>query len=279
MSFDSQRVLSTVIGASTLLLTTLVQAQPSPTEVAPEQPVQTPPAAVAKIQEPAADQPQPAPVVDTPAPAPLPEPPPPALVPAMPARGDDGPQVLFHSDNGLRLSGYGGVDVGYTRVAGENAVLACGGGALLMSRTFSLGLMGCGVPTRIPGENYSIVTHEAGDRLEFAYAGVVAGYHFFPKKLYNLSLSAMVGGGAASIVNRHDQTWSDNHDTNHDHVKSVDPLFVAEPRLTGYVNLTRWARVGAFVGYRFVGGVDMRNLSSADMSGPVAGGSVQFGWF
>ncbi len=185
--------------------------------------------------------------------------------------------MLFQSGNRLRLSGYGGVDVAYTRMAGKDAVLLCGGGALLVARTFSIGLIGCGVPTRISGEAYGNVVHESGDRLELGYGGLVAGYHFFPKKVYNLSLSTMLGGGVASIANRKDSSWSSDHD--HDHVKRTDPVFVAEPRLTGYINLTRWARVGAFIGYRFAAGVDLRNLSSADLSGPVAGGSVQFGEF
>lgn len=203
---------------------------------------------------------------------------PPASVAAEPAKTEDELPVLFPAASRVRLSGYGHIDGGYTRVAGKDAALACAGGALLINRAFAIGLMGCGVPTRISARGYGNVTHESGDRLELGYGGIVAGYHFFPNKLYNVALSAMIGGGAAQISNR---TWvSDSTDDDDDeHVKTTDPIFVAESRLTGFVNVTRWARAGVFVGYRLAGGVDMRNLSSEDLSGPVAGGTLQFGWF
>jgi hypothetical protein len=177
------------------------------------------------------------------------------------------------------LGGYGGLDVGYTRLVGKDAALACVGGALLVDHSFSLGLIGCGNASRISGQNYGNVVHEAGDRLELGYGGLVVGYHFFPRQLYNLSLTAMFGGGGAAIVNYRGTSWSDDDYDEHRHLKTHDALFVAEPRLTGYINLTRWARMGAFAGYRFVGGVNMQNLSAGDLSGPVVGGTVQFGWF
>jgi hypothetical protein len=177
------------------------------------------------------------------------------------------------------LGGYGGLDVGYTRLVGKDAALACVGGALLVDHSFTLGLIGCGNASRLSGQNYGNVVHEAGDRLEFGYGGLVVGYSFFPKQLYNLSLTAMVGGGGAAIVNYRDTSWNDDSDDDHRRLKTHDALFVAEPRLTGYINLTRWVRMGAFAGYRFVGGVNMQNLSASDLSGPVVGGTVQFGWF
>ena len=195
---------------------------------------------------------------------------------AAPA-ADDAPQTLFHS--GSKLGGYGGLDVAYTRLAGKDASVFCGTGALLVDRKFSLGLAGCGNASRISAQNYGDVVHESSDRLEFGYGGLVLGYQFFPKRVYNLSLTAMVGGGATAIVNYRDGTWGDERWHEHDHMKTHDAVFVTEPRLTGYVNLTRWARLGAFAGYRFVGGVQMKNLSNSDLAGPVVGGTLQFGWF
>ena len=195
---------------------------------------------------------------------------------AAPA-SDDAPQTLFHSKS--KLGGYGGLDAAYTRLSGKNVAMFCGTGALLMDRKFSLGLVGCGNASRISAETYGDVVHESGDRLEFGYGGLVLGYQFFPKQLYNLSLTTMVGAGSAAIVNYRDDTWGDERWNGHDHMKMHDAVFVTEPRLTGYINLTRWARLGAFAGYRFVGGVQMKNLSNGDLAGPVVGGTLQFGWF
>lgn len=284
MSALTFRTSTALLGLSTLLLTALAQAQPAQSEVAPTTaaPAESAPAAEANAQ-PAA----PAPVAAASQEAAPPkvsftEPPAAQAAPASPpprpaAAPDDGPQTLFRS--GGKLGGYGGLDVGYTRVAGNDAALLCGGGALLIDRALTIGLMGCGVAARINAETYGNVVHEDGDRLEFGYGGVLVGYQFFQKQLYNLSLTTMVGAGGTSIVNHRGTEWGDDDFDNHRDVKATDALFVAEPRLTGYLNLTRWARVGAFAGYRFVGGVNMRNLSAGDLSGPVVGGTVQFGWF
>lgn len=258
----------TLLGTSTLLMTTLAHAQPTTDDVAPAQPTgveaaPAPTAAAANVPAPPQSAPR-----TTPTAAPAATPP--------SAKTDDAPRTLFGSGGKVFVSGYGHLDVAYTRVAGRDAALVCGGGAMILDRTLTIGLAGCGVPTRIHSDNYGNVAHETGDRLELGYGGLEIGYHLFPKQVYNLSLSAMVGGGGASVVNHSGEDWDDSDDS---HVKTVDPIFVAEPRLTGYVNLTRWARVGAFVGYRFVAGVDMKNLSSGDLAGPVAGGTMQFGWF
>ena len=248
----SYRTSCTLFGISSLLSSALAQAQSNSNAAAPVRAeTGAQPAAVGLTQ---------------PIPAPQPE-----------VAPNDGPQTLFRA--GTKVGGFGGLDVGYTRIAGKNAALLCGGGALLMDHRFSLGLIGCGNGTRISGQNYGDVVHESGDRLEFGYGGLVLGYQFFPTQVYNLSLTAMVGGGGAAIANYRDGAWHDDDLNEHRHLKTSDTLFVAEPRLTGYVNLTRWARMGVFAGYRFVGGVDMKNLSSSDLSGPVAGGTIQFGWF
>lgn len=241
MSRSSLRTATTLLGAVSLLFTTIAQAetaqpgaQPLATEATPTAPV----------------------VVAPP---------------------DEGPDVLFPPGGPTTIGGYGSLEVAYSRVADNDVALLCGEGALVANRRYVLGLAGCGTASRIDGEGYGSGAAQARDRLEFGYGGVMAGYQFFPKKTYNLALTAMIGGGAAEIVNRNDSLDYSHED--YEHVRSVDRVFVAEPRLSAYLNLTRWARVGAFAGYRLVSNVDMANLEANDLSGPVAGGSLQFGWF
>jgi len=279
MSTLSLRTSAASLGLSTLLLTGLLAAQPT-TEwsqsAAPQNEPSAPPAAPEKSPGAESSKTPPSTTPAATATAPQTNKAETSVAPQPSADSDDAPQTLFRP--GMKIGGYGGLDVAYTRLAGHDAALFCGSGALLADHTFSLGLMGCGNATRISGQSYGDAAHESGDRLEFGYGGLVLGYHFFPKRLYNLSLTALVGAGGAAIVNFYDGSQNDNWHEHHD-VKTHDTLFVAEPRLTGYVNLTRWARMGAFVGYRFVGGADMKNLSESDLAGPVAGGTIQFGWF
>jgi hypothetical protein len=276
MSSSFTRMSATLFGCSTLLMSGFANAQAPDSAPAAASPTPS----VEPAQTPAsADAPSNANTTPTQGQAPAPQTAVPQVTPtpAPSADANDEPPALFSSRS--HWGGYGGLDVAYTRLAGKDAALFCGGGALLADHRFSLGLVGCGNATRISGQSYGDVVHESDDRLEFGYGGLVLGYQFFSRSVYNLALTTMVGAGATAIVNRSDRWNNDYNWRDHDDVKTHDAVFVAEPRLTGYVNLTRWARMGAFAGYRFVGGVQMTNLSSSDLSGPVIGGTLQFGWF
>jgi hypothetical protein len=56
-----------------------------------------------------------------------------------------------------------------------------------------------------------------------------------------------------------------------------DAFFLFEPQLGGHLDLTRFARIGADVGYRFVAGAD--RYPTRDLRGFTAGFTMQLGWF
>lgn len=186
----------------------------------------------------------------------------------------DAPATLFGPGNAHQLGGFGALETGYTRMAGRDLFLGCIEGAFILDHALTLGVAGCGVGPRINADGYGDVIHEPGDRLQVGYGGFAVRYHFLSREMLHFSVGALVGGGAIAITNP-DTVWT-NRD---DHAKTTDAFFAIEPRVTGYLNLTRWARVGAFAGYRVAGGVGMTNLSSADIGGPTLGATFQFGWF
>jgi hypothetical protein len=76
-------------------------------------------------------------------------------------------------------------------------------------------------------------------------------------------------------------TWDgsgQNWETDYTH-KRTDAVFVFEPQIGGYANITRWLRVGVTASYRLVGGVDTKGLSNGSVGGPLLGGQIQAGWF
>ena len=53
-----------------------------------------------------------------------------------------------------------------------------------------------------------------------------------------------------------------------------ESYFIAEPQVNGLVNLTRWMRLEAGVGYRLIGGADLLDDALRGISGSIA---LQFG--
>jgi hypothetical protein len=191
----------------------------------------------------------------------------------------EAPQTLFSPHGRHAFGGFGAIEPAYTYIAHRDAAIACVEGGLILDHALTLGASFCGVGTQLSGEAYGNVVHAPGDKLEIGYGGFAARYHFFATRMVHFSLGATVGGGTVAVVNVDERHASYGERYDHDgHAKEYDSFFMVEPRLTGYLNITRWARLGAFGGYRAVSGVDMKNLTSRAMSGPTAGASLQFGW-
>jgi len=189
---------------------------------------------------------------------------------------DDVPATLFDSHSDYAIGGFGGFGPAYTRFAGRNAALMCGEGAVLIDHALSLGGGGCGLVTEFDAEQYGPEPHDPNDRLQFGYGGAIVRYHFFSRKMINVSVGALIGGGGLVIG-----TWDgsgNDWESDYSH-KRGDGVFVFEPQVGGHANLTRWLRLGASAGYRFVAGIDTQGLSSWEVGGPTLTGHIHLGWF
>jgi len=198
-----------------------------------------------------------------------------ALPPRTTEKVDDGPPTLLGKAGDYAFGGFGGIGVMYTRFAGENAVQVCGEGAVIIDHALTLGGGGCGITTLVNAEQYGPAPHDPNDRLTFGYGGAIIRYHLFSNSPVNLGVGALIGAGGLTIGTWNgDSSGSDNFT----HVRS-EAVFVFEPQVGGYANLTRWLRVGINAGYRIVSSVNMQGLSSGDVSAPTLGGVIQAGWF
>jgi hypothetical protein len=166
---------------------------------------------------------------------------------------------------------FGGPVVAYSRVVGRDALFFGGRGGWIANHRFVLGVGGFAMTTRMPapagapqgGENL---------RLDFGYGGLWLEYIFWPYKLVHASVGTLIGGGA-SIYNRTLQTAGQERELISDIVFVVDPVVSAE------VNVLRFMRLGAGVGYRYVGSVDLAGLSKDDLSGFTVSVMLKFGNF
>ncbi len=197
-----------------------------------------------------------------------PEPPP----PSEPARKDR-PETLFGGGD-YAIGGFGGMGVMYTRFANNDVVQVCGEGAVIIDHALTFGGGGCGIAMLVHAANFGPPPHDPRDRLSFGYGGAIVRYHFYSRRVANLGVGALVGAGGLAIG---PLTGSaDNRDYK---PRRTEALFVFEPQIGGYLNITRWLRVGATAGYRIVSPVSTAGLSASDVGGLSVGGRVELGWF
>lgn len=163
-----------------------------------------------------------------------------------------------------------------TQIAGVNGVQVCGEGALIIDHALTFGGGGCGFATHVSAMRF---TGEADDKLTFGYGGAIIRYHFMSRKVANLSLGALIGGGGVVIGDQVDEQGNPSDDANDFKEKSTEAVFVVEPQIGAFLNFTRWMRGGALVGYRYVTGVETNGVKASDLRSPTFGATLQFGWF
>ena len=196
--------------------------------------------------------------------------------PAPEAEHDDH-NTLFDVSGDHAIGGFGGIGVMYTRFAGSGAAQICGEGGVVIDHALTLGGDLCALARTVNAEQYGPAPHDSNDRLGFAYAGLLVRYHFFARRPINLGVGALIGGGKVGIgtwEEKRENYWSFSPTRGREEV-----VFVVEPQIGAFANLTRWFRVGVTAGYRIVLGVDTLGLSASDLSAPTLGGTIQGGWF
>ena len=224
----------------------------------------TPGAAVAQETAPAATPEQPRP----PEPPPISQPPRP-----QPEEEEKKPkpqmETLLAGD--VTQGGFGGPVLVYSRVRDTDVIFFGGRGGWIANHRFVLGAGGFAMTSRMPAPAGAPL---GGDnlRLDFGYGGLWLEYILWPHKVLHASFGTLVGGGAA-IYNRAIRAEGEDREVISDVVFVVDPVVSAE------VNVLRFLRVSAGVGYRYVGSVNLVGLEKDDLSGFTASVMLKFGNF
>jgi hypothetical protein len=187
------------------------------------------------------------------------------------AKKSNPPTTLFGS-SGLSLSGFGALDCSGTRIGEKYAVLTGLRGGLIVddNLVFGLRFMGLGYPTKrdkLSGDDYS----GTEPYTMLGYGGFLFEYHFAPKNLFHFAVGTTIGGGGLGFGDRR------NRDGDND--ANVKKFFVIEPEVTGYVNVTRFCRLGVGVSYRFTNGANAQEFSDKDFRGFNVNFIAAFGWF
>lgn len=148
-------------------------------------------------------------------------------------------------------------DVRFTEVDGEFASLAGGQVGWMTDRTLFIGFGG-----------YWLT--DPDDDRDMAYGGAVVEWALRGDRRFGVSARALIGGGSATLSSPADRTRETRGPMRfagsfHDRSRPWhggggflvrDDFFVAEPQLNLLWSVKDWLRLGAGVGYRFVGSAD-----------------------
>lgn len=181
------------------------------------------------------------------------------------AQEDDFEHLL--KDKKIRFSVFGSPLFEFSSVHGDFGFSTGGGGGILFNQTLFIGGYGLslapviGKDMELNGVNYENL------EINFGHGGIWAGYINNYSKLVHVGGSARFGWGKISFE---DNPLSNPYE---DHVLVITPQFEVE------VNITRWFKANAGVGYRFVTSVNENVFRAKDFNSPEATVGLIFGWF
>jgi len=168
-----------------------------------------------------------------------------------------------HIDHGY----FGGAVSKFTTVNGDFELLLGGRGGWILDRTFSIGLAGYWLASRV--RDYNELNGRL-TRVDFGYGGIELSYIYNSNRLKHYEFSALIGGGAIHYFGTH----GGNNEPRD------DGFFVFEPAAAAVLNITHFCRASFGVSYRWVSAVDHEEiLSNSELSGPAASLMLNFGSF
>jgi hypothetical protein len=176
--------------------------------------------------------------------------------------------------NGIVSGGYGAPVQRFSTVTGRSVLFSGLEGGWIVNHKFVLGAAGYGLATQNI-RNAGAALRDSKDRapvVEMGYGGVTFGYVIQPMKLVHLTVQALVGGGGVTY-DVQDIAGMRPEDA------PADGFFVVEPTVQAELNVSRFFRIGAGGGYRFVSGASLDGLRDRDLRGASATLTFKLGRF
>ena len=171
-------------------------------------------------------------------------------------------------DRRVEHGGFGGPAVKFTEIADHFGVLVGGRAGWIINHSLVLGGGGYGLANTY---DFELIENGRERHLALGYGGLEVEYVNRWRDVAHLAAGILVGGGGASWYLRHRRDWG-IEDIN-------DAFFIAEPSLNLEMNVLRFFRVAIGGSYRFVEGLDMVGLGTADLRGAAGSLTLKFGEF
>ena len=190
---------------------------------------------------------------------------------------------LFQKNGETRISGFGAPIFEFSSFQGEFAFASGAGGAVLINNQFFIGGYGLGMIS-MNELNYSV--YSINGRISYphtvmGHGGLWFGYIHQPNKAVHLALSTKIGFGGLTYSNKNTDNWWDENEW------AIDGVFVFTPQAEIELNLLKWFKFNAGVGYRLVSGTGSiyydidgnPTFNNKDLSGLTGSITLMFGWF
>ncbi|MFA6570316.1 MAG: hypothetical protein WCT77_03690 [Bacteroidota bacterium] len=183
-------------------------------------------------------------------------------------------ETLFGNDE-FHSGGYGGPEIKFSpfKNAGKQklGILVGGRGGWIVNSVFSIGGGGYGLVTS--PEVYRKTSPLLGGRdsvyyLRMGYGGMFFEYINSSSSLFHFTVNCLIGaGGASTTLSMKDMmNQNGNYDNDHNWVEDASAFFIVEPGAMVEMNVTSFFRLGMGASYRFVSGLDMKNVTDSDLS-------------
>ena len=148
------------------------------------------------------------------------------------------------ADQKIAHGGYGAFGVGYTTIAGKDAILINFKGAWIINHNIALGFS---------GSTFFNNLDKSANMQDVYLAGGYGGFYFEPiilsKSPVHLTLPVLIGGGGVSTI---PGNWDSNSNF---YPYDYDIFFVIEPGVELELNMVKFFRIGLGASYRFTNGV------------------------
>lgn len=176
--------------------------------------------------------------------------------------------------------GYGAFTMGYSQIAGRDALVTGARGAFIFDHRFAIGLGGYGFVNNL---DYSSYIHD-NPEVQYMLAGGYGGLFIEPiiagTKPVHVSFPVLLGMGGVALVDNNAWGWDWDLDPYHpgyeyDH----DIFFVIEPAVELEFNLTRFFRAAAYASYRFTSKIELYETEEDVLNGFNFGMTFKFGKF
>jgi hypothetical protein len=191
-----------------------------------------------------------------------------ALALGTAARGQsDEPDLLFPGGGG---GGYGGPTFTVASFMGEPCLFPGGGGAWQINRNVALGGMGGALASDIKAPEVAQTNPDGEYFVKSGFGGVFLEFTVFPERLVHLRIRSLLAAGGLTYSLRNQYSLEDAEGT---------AFFMFSNVVSVEVNLFKFVRAFAGVGYRTVEGGRLSGLRASELSGMETQFGLKFGVF
>ncbi|MFY0687692.1 MAG: hypothetical protein JXQ90_11035 [Cyclobacteriaceae bacterium] len=174
------------------------------------------------------------------------------------------------------LHPFAGADVKAGQIYQERAIITGAYGGVMINKNLFLGLGGYGIATDSEFEGVMPDNSRKMLNIEGGYAGIMLGGIVFAREVVHITVPVLFGAGALYVT---DNNFFEGYDSDSDFIIESSSYLVVEPTAQIEVNITKSFRIGAGVSYRYLEGLELKNLNNGNLNDYSISLSVRFGRF